>query len=52
LKAQYDKAEVNVNKIVVALENHQIKLLKDIALLDKMYELNMGYLKELTMYTR
>ena len=50
LKAQYDKAEVNINKIVSSLEGHQITLLKDIALLDKMYELNMGYFKELTMY--
>lgn len=50
LKAQYDKAEVNLNKIVSSLEGHQITLLKDIALLDKMYELNAGYFKELTMY--
>ena len=50
LKAQYDKAEVNINKIVSSLEGHQIKLLKDIALLDRMYELNVGYFKELTMY--
>ncbi|MCL2400699.1 MAG: toxic anion resistance protein [Defluviitaleaceae bacterium] len=50
LKAQYDSAEVNVNKIVDALEKHQITLTKDIALLDKMYDLNLGYFKELTMY--
>jgi len=50
LKAQYDSAEVNINKIVTSLEKHQITLLKDIALLDKMYELNLGYFKELTMY--
>ena len=50
LKAQYDTAEGNVNKIVAALENHQVTLLKDIAMLDKMYEVNTGYFKELTMY--
>ncbi len=50
LKAQYDKAEVNVNKISDALQAHQVTLLKDVAMLDKMYELNQGYFKELTMY--
>ncbi len=50
LKAQYDKAEVNVDKIAGMLENHQIVLLKDVATLDKMYELNQAYFKELTMY--
>lgn len=50
LKAQYAKAETNVNRIVKALESHQIRLLKDIAILDKMYELNLTYYKELTMY--
>ncbi len=50
LKAQYDKAEVNVDKICSALEAHQVTLLKDIATLDRMYELNQGYFKELTMY--
>jgi len=50
LKAQYDKAEVNVNKISDALQNHQVVLLKDIAMLDKMYDLNNNYFKELTMY--
>ncbi|MCR5663736.1 MAG: toxic anion resistance protein [Oscillospiraceae bacterium] len=50
LKAQYDKAEVNVDKIVEALENHEITLMKDISMMDKMYDRNQEYLKELTMY--
>ena len=50
MQAKYDKAEVNVDKIVDALENHQVVLLKDIATLDKMYEMNLEYLRELTMY--
>ena len=50
MKAKYDKAEVNVNKICDALEGHQIHLMKDIAMLDKMYELNTTYFKELSMY--
>lgn len=50
LKAKYDKAEVNINKITEALEANQIRLLKDIAMLDKMYELNKTYFKELSMY--
>ncbi|MGN0167772.1 MAG: toxic anion resistance protein [Acetatifactor sp.] len=50
MKAKYDKAEVNVNKISEALEAHQITLLKDVAMLDKMYELNLNYFKELSMY--
>ena len=50
LKAKYDKAEVNVNKICDALEQHQVVLLKDVAMLDKMYELNLNYFKELSMY--
>lgn len=50
MKAKYDKAEVNVNKICQALEQHQITLLKDVAMLDKMYELNLNYFKELSMY--
>lgn len=50
MKVKYDKAEVNVNKIVEALEKNQIQLLKDIAMLDKMYELNKTYFKELSMY--
>ena len=50
LKAQYDKAEVNVDKIVESLENHEVTLMKDITLMDKMYERNEEYMKELTMY--
>lgn len=50
MKAKYDKAEVNVDKICSALEQHQITLLKDVAMLDKMYELNLNYFKELSMY--
>ncbi len=50
LKAQYSKAETNVNKIVEVLEGHQITLMKDVAMLDQMYELNTKYYKELTMY--
>ncbi len=50
LKARYDEAEVNVNKIVSELENHQVQLLKDIATLDQLYELNLSYFKELSMY--
>lgn len=50
MKAKYDKAEVNVNKICQVLESHQIQLLKDVAMLDKMYELNKTYFKELSMY--
>ncbi len=50
MKAKYDKAEVNINKICEALEMNQIQLLKDIAMLDKMYELNKTYFKELSMY--
>lgn len=50
MKTKYDKAEVNINKITEALETNQIQLLKDIAMLDKMYELNKTYLKELSMY--
>ena len=50
LKAQYDKAEVNVDKIVEELEKHEVTLLKDISLMDKMYEKNAEYQKELTMY--
>lgn len=50
LKAQYDKAEVNVDKIVESLENHEIVLMKDISMMDKMYEKNQEYMKELTMY--
>ena len=50
LKSKYDKAEVNVNKICKVLEGHQVQLLKDAALLDKMYEQNKVYFKELSMY--
>ena len=50
MKARYDKAEVNVNKICEGLEKHQIQLLRDIALLDKLYDRNLTYFKELSMY--
>ena len=50
LRTRYDKAEANVNKIVEALKGHQMTLMKDAATLDKMYELNLTYFKELTMY--
>ena len=50
LKNRYDKAEVNVDKIVDMLETHQVTLMKDIDMLDKMYEVNLMYYKELTMY--
>lgn len=50
LKAKYDKAEVNVEKICEVLEGHQMQLMKDVAVLDKMYGLNLSYFKELSMY--
>lgn len=50
LRTRYDKAEANVNKIVDQLKDHQMTLVKDAATLDKMYELNLTYFKELTMY--
>lgn len=50
MKNKYAKAEVTVNGIVKALESHQVQLLKDVAVLDKMYELNLTYFKELSMY--
>ena len=50
LKAKYDKAEVNIDKICDALEGHQVTLMKDSAMLDRMYELNLTHFKELTMY--
>lgn len=50
MKAKYDKAETNINKIVAVMEQHQITLLKDVAMLDKMYDLNLNYFKELSMY--
>ena len=50
MKSQYSKVEANVDKIAQNLENHQITLLKDVAMFDQMYELNLKYYKELTMY--
>lgn len=50
MKAKYAKAEINVNQICKVLESHQVQLMKDIAILDKMYELNLTYFKELSMY--
>ena len=50
MKAQYSKVEANVDKISRELEQHQVTLLKDVAMLDQMYELNLKYYKELTMY--
>ena len=50
MKAQYAKVESNVDKIARELEQHQVTLLKDVAMLDQMYELNLKYYKELTMY--
>lgn len=50
MKAKYAKAEANVGEIVKVLEKHQVQLMKDTALLDKMYELNLTYFKELSMY--
>lgn len=50
LKTKYAKAEVNVDRITGMLEGHQVTLMKDIAMLDKMYEKNLVYFKELTMY--
>lgn len=50
LKAKYDKAEGNVEKICEVLEGHQRQLMKDVAVLDKMYEINLSYFKELSMY--
>ena len=50
MKVKYAKAETNVNQICKVLESHQVQLMKDVALLDKMYELNLTYYKELTMY--
>ena len=50
MKTKYAKAEVNVEKIGDALQEHQVRLLKDSAVLDKMYEQNLAYFKELTMY--
>lgn len=50
MKAKYDKTSVNVDRICEALENHQIQLLRDIAMLDKLYDMNLNYHKELSMY--
>ena len=50
MKAKYDKTAVNVDKICDALEEHQVRLLKDTAMLDQMYDLNLTYYKELSMY--
>ncbi len=50
MKTKYAKAEINVNKICQVLETHQMQLLKDVAMLDKMYDLNKTYFKELSMY--
>lgn len=50
MKNRYAKAEVNVQKIVDSLQEHQIRLMKDSAMLDKMYQQNLNYYKELTMY--
>ena len=50
LKNKYDKAQANVEKITDSLQQHQVRLLKDSAMLDKMYEQNLNYFKELTMY--
>jgi len=50
MRAQYGKAEASVDRIVKELENHQVTLLKDIAMFDQMYDLNLKYYKELTMY--
>lgn len=50
LKVKYSKAETNISRICEALEQHQVQLLKDVAVLDKMYDLNLTYFKELSMY--
>ena len=50
MKAKYDATEININKIVEGLEQHQIQLLKDIAMLDQLYDQNLQYFKELSMY--
>lgn len=50
MKAKYNKVEGNVNEIVKVLEKHQIQLMKDIDILDRMYEMNLSYFKELSMY--
>ncbi len=50
IKAKYDKAEKNINNIVKVMEGHQVTLMKDIAMLDQMYETNLKYFKELSLY--
>lgn len=50
MKAKYDKTEANIDKICEALEQHQVQLMKDTAVLDQMYEMNLAYFKELSMY--
>lgn len=50
LKTSYERAEANIEKVIQVLEKHQVTLLKDVAMLDKLYELNKGYFRELTMY--
>lgn len=50
LKTRYSSVETNINRITDSLEEHKIQLIKDISMLDKMYELNLAYFKELTMY--
>ncbi|MBP9996496.1 MAG: toxic anion resistance protein [Lachnospiraceae bacterium] len=50
LKAKYDKAETNINGIVKVMENHQVTLMKDVAMLDQMYDSNLQYFKELSLY--
>ena len=50
LKVKYDKCETSVNQIVAILEQHQITLLKDVSMFDQLYEMNLSYFKELTMY--
>lgn len=50
MKAKYDKAEVSVEKIATALENHQVRLMKDVAVLDQLYNVNLANFKELSMY--
>jgi len=50
IKAKYDKAENNINNVIKVMENHQVTLLKDVAMLDEMYDSNLKYFKELTLY--
>ncbi|MCR5108555.1 MAG: toxic anion resistance protein [Lachnospiraceae bacterium] len=50
IKAKYDKTEANIDKVVSVMEGHQVTLLKDVAMLDKMYDANLSYFKELSLY--